>query len=223
MSKIIHIPNKNPNRGHDDATIRIGQFGHNPIHNVVSLVRVGGYVIANSLEQVDDAPLRTVIKGGQQLLDQHAIQRQQRLALGLTANLQCCDRIGHHHGIAVPEGILQHLDKPVFLHVMGVDLVQLGDTDGGRLAHIGVLVFERGLDCVAEVRGQLLDLDAAHCSDRKGSQQRVALVPRVLAESVDAHEHLVRKGLRVVYDVDVHQLLDLQVGRLHVHQHLHEK
>eukprot|EP00955_Chlamydomonas_euryale_P002540 27543-Chlamydomonas_euryale.AAC.2 len=57
-----------------------------------------------------------------------------------------------------------------------VDVVQLHDADGGRLAHVRVVVLQTALQRVAEVLCDLVDADAAHRAHRKRTDERVGIL-----------------------------------------------
>jgi hypothetical protein len=62
--------------------------------------------------------------------------------------------------------------------------------------------------------GDLLNADAAHRADGKGADQRVG-VRAVLDEGVDGHDGKVGLRLGVVHEVQIDELLELEVIRLH--------
>ena len=122
------------------------------------------------------------------------------------------------------------------------DVVELGDRDGGSLAHVGVHVAQRALERRRQVLDDLLDADAAHradgqCADERGRVLRVlaerrggaaaaAVQPSIpatplspppthLDERVDGHDRQVGVGLGVVDEVEVDELLHLDVVGAH--------
>ncbi len=66
-------------------------------------------------------------------------------------------------------------DKTLFLNKGGVNVEDLSDADGGRLAHIGILVLQALAEWLAEVFGDLVDTDAAHGAYRECADQRVGV------------------------------------------------
>lgn len=59
------------------------------------------------------------------------------------------------------------------LHQLSVDIMELGDTDGGRLSHVRVFILQTFSQRLAKVLRDLVHADAAHRTDSKGPDQRV--------------------------------------------------
>jgi hypothetical protein len=117
---------------------------------------------------------------------------------------------------------VQLLEEAVVEDELGLDVVQLRDAQRGGLAHVRVLVPQALLERVREVVDDLLRAQAAHRADRERAHERVRVV-RVLHERVHGEDDELRLRLGVVHEVEVHELLLLEVVRLHVLEHVREQ
>jgi hypothetical protein len=59
---------------------------------------------------------------------------------------------------------------------LSVDIVQLRNTDSGRLSNIRVLVFQTLTEWLTQVLGDLVDTNTSHCSYSEGTDQRIAVL-----------------------------------------------
>jgi hypothetical protein len=114
------------------------------------------------------------------------------------------------------------LEEAIVENEFGLDVVQLGYAQRGRLAHIRVLVPKTLLERVCEVVDDLLRTETTHCSDRESTDERVRIV-RVLHKCVHGEDDELGLSLGVVHEVKVDELLLLEIVGLHVLEHVGEE
>ena len=89
---------------------------------------------------------------------------------------ECGHRVGDHHRVRVAEQIVDHVEEALVLHELAVDVVELGDADGRRLAHVGVGVGQALAQRLAQVLDDLVDADAAHGAHGQRPDERVGVL-----------------------------------------------
>ncbi len=170
--------------------------------------------------------LGALVECGEQLVDhlegEVQVARECRVGGGVSDLGDGGDRVGDDHRVRVGEQVLEHVEESLVLDHLRVYVVQLRDADGRRLAHVGVLVLEALPQRLAEVLGYLLYADAAHRAHCERADERVRVLA-VAHERVHRHDGHVRLRLRVVHQVEVDQLLELEVVRLHAVHHVREE
>lgn len=78
-----------------------------------------------------------------------------------------------YHWIAVGQQVLELIEESLVFDERGINVVQLGDANGGCFPHIGVLVLEALSQRLAQVLGDLVDADASHCAHGERPDERV--------------------------------------------------
>ena len=89
-------------------------------------------------------PLGALVEGAQQLGHSGGGEVQHRLAAELLDLSQGGDRVGDDHGVGIHQQVLEHVEEAAVLHQLAADVVQLGHAHRRRLAHVRVLVLQRG-------------------------------------------------------------------------------
>mmetsp|Transcript_15997 Transcript_15997/g.41525 ORF Transcript_15997/g.41525 Transcript_15997/m.41525 type:complete len:1014 (+) Transcript_15997:689-3730(+) len=214
----LHLLHDDLHRGQHDRAVGVLQPRGDALHDALRVPRVARRVVDERVEDEDLAPLGALVQRGQQLHQRAGSHLEHVPPARLLDLRQRRHRVGHHHRVAVRQHLLQRVQEAAVLHHLRVDVVQLGDAHGRCLAHVGVVVLEAALQGVAQVLRDLVHADAAHGADGEGADERVGVL-RILDKGVDGENAEVRLRLGVVDEVQVHQLLELQVLRLHaVHQ-----
>lgn len=156
------------------AGIDVLELGRHPLADVLRLLDVRGRVVGQRGQDGDPPPLGALRDGHEQLLE-HRGRDDEGLGLGcgLVDLGQRLDRVGDDHGVRVADELLQDLEEAVLDAHGRVEVEQLGDADGGRLAHVGALVAEGLAQRLLHVVDHLVDPDAAHRPYGQGSYERV--------------------------------------------------
>ena len=207
---------------------RVGvlQPGNDPLDNRLCLLPRSRLVPGHRVQNEHLAPLGTLVQRPQQLCQRPLVQERRATGTLLSApvvNLaQRRHRIGHHHRIRVPDQVQQRLQKPPVLHQLGIDIVQLGHTHRGRLPHVRIGILQAPLQRVAQVLCDPVHPDAAHRPHGQRPDQRVWVL-RILDKRVDREDRQLWLRLGVVDQVQVDQLLQLRVVRLHTVDHIREQ
>lgn len=117
---------------------------------------------------------------------------------------------------------MELLQEAILQHQLRLEIVQLGNAERRRLAHVRVLVVQALLQRACEVVDDLFDTDATHRADGECADERIVVV-RVLDERVDGEDDEVGLRLGVVNEIEIDKLLLLDVFGLHVLENVGEK
>ena len=71
--------------------------------------------------------------------------------------------------------LVAHVHESLLLDELRVHVVELRDTERGRLGHVGVRVLEARAEGLGEVLHDLLDTDHAHRADGEGADEGVGV------------------------------------------------
>ena len=156
------------------AGVHVLELRRHPLADVLRLLDVRGRVVGQRGQDGDPAPLRALGDGHEQLLEHHG-RHDERLCLGggLVDLGQCLDRVGDDHGVRVADELLQDLEEAVLDAHARVEVEQLGDADGRRLAYVGALIAKGLAQGLLHVVHHLVDPDAAHRPYGQGSYEWV--------------------------------------------------
>ena len=108
------------------------------------------------------------------------------------------------------------IDEALLLATLWVHVVELVDADGGRFAHVRVLVVDALAQRNDEVLHDLLHANARHRAESQGADQRVRVL-RVADKCVDSQNDQLRLRTRVVDQVATH---DGSLWTLQIYQFL---
>lgn len=81
-----------------------------------------------------------------------------------------------YHGVGVGQHVLEEVKEALVLHKLSVDVVEFGDTHGGRLPHVRILILQTVPQRLTQVVDDLVDTDTAHRPDSQGSDERVRVL-----------------------------------------------
>lgn len=127
--------------GQDDAGVDVLKLRYNPLANVLGLLLVDRPVVGQGAQDSDASPLCALVESHEELLEGgRGDDECSRLGGRLGDFGQGLDRIGDHHGVRIANQLLQGLEEAVFYAHGGVQVKELGDADGRRLANVGRLV-----------------------------------------------------------------------------------
>eukprot|EP01137_Pigoraptor_chileana_P028939 Opistho-2@13440 len=213
----LQVLHQNLHGAEDDGSVCVRQTGAHTFADALGLTRVRGDVLRQRVEDEDLTPLCAFVEGGEELVQSRLVDQEDLLATRgrrLVDLRERCNRIGNNHGVRVREKVAELVKEALCAREAWINVVQLGDADGGSLAHIRILILEALAEGVAEVLCDLVDTDAAHRADGKRADEGI-WVHAVLDERVDGKNGKVRLALGVVHQVQVYKLLELQIIRLH--------
>mmetsp|Transcript_22293 Transcript_22293/g.64803 ORF Transcript_22293/g.64803 Transcript_22293/m.64803 type:complete len:256 (-) Transcript_22293:46-813(-) len=179
-------------------------------------------VLGQSVQDEDLSPLGALVERRKKLLQHRCGHHHHIPAARFLDLVQGCDGICHDGRVRVPHSVPEHLQKTTFFHHVRSNVVEFGHANGGRLAHVRVIVREASLEGLAEVLSDPFHSDAAHGADGKGSDERVRVIG-VLHECVHSQQCRFRLSLGIIDQVKVHKLLQLNVVRLDAVHHVREE
>ena len=79
---------------------------------------------------------------------------------------------------------MQDFQKAPFLDELWGNVVQFGHTDGGRFAHVRVIVTEGAGEGIAQIFGNAIDTNATHGPDGQSANEWIGITG-VLDKGVD--------------------------------------
>lgn len=79
----------------------------------------------------------------------------------------------HYHGIGICNQVTQGIQKSLILHHLGIDVMQLGHTDGCGLSYIRVFILQTLAQRLTQILRDLVHPDASHRTDRQSTDERV--------------------------------------------------
>lgn len=92
-----------------------------------------------------------------------------------------------YHGVGVRDEVFKGVQEALVLHQLGINIVELCYTHSSRLPHIRVFVLQTFPQRFTEVLCDLVHANAAHCTNSKGTDERVGVFT-ILSELVNQRD-----------------------------------
>lgn len=198
------------------------QPGSNPFNDPLRLHLIPRGVLGKSVQDVNLAPLGAFIQRRQEFLQHGASDQCHILPRGLLNLGEGRHCIRDNCGIGIANEVSENVQKPTVFDHLGGDIIELGDADSSRLAHVGVVITQGTSKGLAEIFNDAVHADAAHRPNSKGADEGIGVVG-ILAEGVDGEEGQVGVALGVVDDVEVDEFFKLYICGLDAIHHVGEK
>ena len=192
--------------GEHDGGVVVVQPRDDALADVLGFLGVRRHELGGGVEDAHLPPLGALGQRREQLRDVVRVHAEDGLGRRLVDLGQRRDGVGDDDRVRVAAEVLELLDEPLLLDHVRVDVVELGDTHRGGLAHVRVSVLQREHERLGEVFRDVLHTDAPHRPHRERADERVG-VGGILLERVDGEDCAVGLALGVVHHVEIHQLL----------------
>lgn len=118
---------------------------------------------------------------------------------------------------------MNHVNDSIFLNELGRNFEHFTHREQRRFLDIRIRVAQNVLKRLNQVLIEFFDSDAAHRAHGHGADHRVVLVFDIADEGVDGHNGPLGQVLRVLRDVQVHELFDFDVVELETAHHAEEE
>jgi len=186
-----------------------GDSFNNPLR--LQLVRRG--VLRKSIQDINLAPFRAFIEGGQQLLQHGACDQSDVFSAGLLNFGESSNGVRDDGGVGITDEIAEDVEETTIFDHFGRDVIELSNAHSSSLSDIRVVITQGPSEGLAEVFDDAVDADAAHGADGESPNEGVGVVG-VFAKGVDGEQGEVGVGLGIVDNIEVDEFLKFHIGGL---------
>lgn len=216
----VHVLQDDLGGGEDNGAVGVRQIRNDSLDRLVDIFEFCRSVLGQEVEDVDAAPLRALGDGVQELVENVLRHHDRVLSRGLDLG-EGSDCIGDDHAVSI-----RNHHEQLWNEIFGTlwrQLMKFGNAEGRSLANVRILVVHRLLQRLDEVVEHGLDSNAAQGPDRHATDQRVDFLSAIFPEGINSKNSQIWLSLRVVDDVEIHQLFQVEVVGLDALQHREEQ
>mmetsp|Transcript_4317 Transcript_4317/g.6397 ORF Transcript_4317/g.6397 Transcript_4317/m.6397 type:complete len:232 (-) Transcript_4317:271-966(-) len=191
-------------------------------NNPLRLPCIGGLIFSQTVQDEHLTPLGTFVERREQFL-QHAGADLHHVSARRFGNFrQGRNAIGNDGRVRVGNQIVKRFQKAFFFDEQGRNVVQFGHADGGGFPHVGVFVSQGPGQRFAQVFGNSIDPNAPHGPYGECSNEWVGIVG-VLDKCVDCQQCQFRLTFRIINQIQIYELLQLDISRLNTVEYVCEE
>ena len=175
-----------PDGGHEGTGIVGTEDGIEEVHDLVSLLVIGGDVPRYQFEDGQYAKVGKFVDAIQQMEHDGPIDGHTTVVPPGHNLVEDQDAVGNDAGIGIAEHIVQRVDEVGPLEGLLVEVVHLERPHDGRLADVGVRVRERPAERFVDVLDHLRQAETAQRAEGQAPDHGI-VVAAILLEGVGAH------------------------------------
>mmetsp|Transcript_2488 Transcript_2488/g.7297 ORF Transcript_2488/g.7297 Transcript_2488/m.7297 type:complete len:552 (+) Transcript_2488:773-2428(+) len=211
-----------PDGGHEGAGVVGAEDGIEEVHDLVSLLGIGGDVPRDEFQDGQDAKVGELVDAIEQVEHDGPVDGHPAVVAPGHDLVEDEDAVGNDAGVGIAEHVVQGVDEVGPLEGLLVEVVHLERPHDGRLAHVGVGVGEGPAEGLVDVLDHLGQAEAAQGAEGQAADHGI-VVAAVLLEGVGAHLGQLGVARGVVAEEEVDHLLDDEVARFDGQHHLREE